>query len=232
VIHFEDNMARGKFVSYLRVSTQRQGRSGLGLAGQRHAVLQYLDGGRWRLVGEFVEIESGRNNSRPQLQLALAACRIHGATLIVAKLDRLARNAAFLLSLQEAGVEFVCADMPEANRLTIGILACVAEDEARRISDRTRAALAAAKRRGVQLGNPAHLTESARAKGRAVSSVLRVARADRRAQDLRPIINDICAGKDLSLRRIAAELSERGVPTPRGGYAWNASQVQRLLARL
>src|SRR4051812_47360486 len=109
-------MAQGKFVSYLRVSTARQGRSGLGLEAQRHAVADYLNGGRWRLVGEHVEVESGRNVARVELQRALAACRLHGATLIVAKLDRLSRNAAFLLTLRDSGVEFVAADMPAANR--------------------------------------------------------------------------------------------------------------------
>src|SRR5688572_27848028 len=143
------------------------------LEAQRPAVLDFLNGGRWKLVAEFVEVESGRNATRPELEGAMAACRIHNATLVVAKLDRLARNAAFLLALQDSGVDFVCADMPEANRLTVGILACVAEDEARRISDRTRAALAAAKRRGVKLGNPKHLTNTARRKRTKASAAIR-----------------------------------------------------------
>lgn len=143
----------GKFISYLRVSTKRQGVSGLaGLESQRHSVNEFLNGGEWNLVEEFVEVESGKRNDRPQLAKALSACRIHGAILVVAKIDRLARNAAFLLNLQAAGVEFVACDMPSANRLVVGILAMVAEEEARAISARTKAALAAAKRRGVKLG--------------------------------------------------------------------------------
>src|SRR5438552_14092429 len=110
-------MANGKFVSYLRVSTDRQGRSGLGLQAQQDAVTSYLNGGSWSLVKPFVEVESGKKSDRPQLTKALATCRIHGATLVVAKLDRLARNAHFLLGLKEAGVEFVCCDLPSANRL-------------------------------------------------------------------------------------------------------------------
>src|SRR4051794_13540802 len=122
-------MVNGKFVSYLRVSTAKQGRSGLGLEAQRQAVAEHLNGGRWTLVAEHVEVESGRRNDRPALAKALADCRIHGATLIVAKLDRLSRNAAFLLTLRDSGVQFVAADMPQANALTVGILAVVAEAE-------------------------------------------------------------------------------------------------------
>src|SRR5258708_7156698 len=120
-------MAAGKFVSYLRVSTDKQGRSGLGLQAQRKAVEDFLNDGSWTLLAEFVEVESGKRNDRPELAKALAACRVHNATLVVAKLDRLARNAFFLLGLREAEVEFVCCDMPFANRLTIGIMAMVAE---------------------------------------------------------------------------------------------------------
>ena len=142
-------MVRGKFVAYYRVSTDRQGRSGLGLEAQRRAVLDFLDGGRWELVEEFQEVESGKRNDRPELARALAACRLHDATLIIAKLDRLARNVAFVSNLMESRVEFVAVDFPQANRLTVHILAAVAEHEREMISQRTRAALAAAKARGV-----------------------------------------------------------------------------------
>jgi DNA invertase Pin-like site-specific DNA recombinase len=141
-------MANGKFISYLRVSTARQGVSGLGLEAQRECVASYFNGGRWTLVREVVEIESGKRNHRPAIAEALRLCRLHRATLIIAKLDRLARNVHVISSLMEFGVEFVAVDFPQANRLTVHILAAVAEHEATMISARTKAALAAAKARG------------------------------------------------------------------------------------
>src|SRR4051795_3734033 len=151
-------MASGKWVAYYRVSTQKQGASGLGLEAQREAVAGHLDGGNWQLAAEFTEIESGRKNDRPELAKALATCRRIGATLIIAKLDRLARNVAFVSNLMESGVEFVAVAFPTANRLTIHILAAVAEHEAAMTSTRTKAALAAAKARGTRFGNPAGLS--------------------------------------------------------------------------
>src|SRR5215207_3217039 len=148
----DGQMAQGKFVSYVRVSTARQGRSGLGLEAQQEAVRSYLNGGNWQLVAEVVEVESGRRNDRPKLAEALRLCRLHSATLIIAKLDRLARNVAFISNLMESGVEFTAVDFPQANRLTVHILAAVAEHEAAMISQRTKAALAAAKARGTRLG--------------------------------------------------------------------------------
>ena len=144
----------GKFVAYYRVSTDRQGKSGLGLDAQREAVTSYLNGGSWQLVQEFVEVESGKRADRPQLAAALAACRKHKAKLVIAKLDRLSRNLAFVATLMESGVEFVAVDNPHANKLTIHILAAVAQHEREMISERTKAALAAARARGTQLGNP------------------------------------------------------------------------------
>ena len=141
-----------RFIAYYRVSTKRQGESGLGLEAQQAAVEQYLGSFSSNLIKSFTETESGRRDDRPQLQAALEACRIHQAKLVIAKLDRLARSASFLLNLRDAGVDFVCCDMPDANRLTVGILAMVAEDEAERISQRTTAALKAAKARGKKLG--------------------------------------------------------------------------------
>src|SRR3954449_12070162 len=136
-------MGRGRrFVSYLRVSTDRQGRSGLGLEAQRRAVADFLSGGRWDLVAEFVEVESGKRDDRPKLAEALATCGLYGATLVIAKLDRLSRDAHFLLGLEKAGVDFVAADLPTANRLTVGIMATVAGEEQRLISRRTKEALA------------------------------------------------------------------------------------------
>ena len=145
-------MATGAFISYLRVSTARQGKSGLGLEAQRKAVADYLNGGNWQLLAEMVEVESGKKSDRPVLQEAIDLSRATGATLVVAKIDRLTRDAAFLLSLRDAGIDFVAADMPDANRLTVGIMALVAEQEREAISRRTKDALAAAKARGVQLG--------------------------------------------------------------------------------
>jgi DNA invertase Pin-like site-specific DNA recombinase len=225
-------MGAGRFVSYLRVSTKRQGQSGLGLEAQRAAVADFLNGGRWELVEEFVEVETGTkaDQHRPQLRRALSACRIHAATLVVAKLDRLARNAHFLLSLEKAGVEFVAADMPAANRLTVGIMAMVAEEEARMIAQRTKDALAAAKARGVALGTPENLSDAHRRRGSLIASKARRSKAAERAQDIAPIIADIEAAGAVSLRQIAAELNARGVPTPRGGL-WAAAQVRRVLER-
>ena len=143
-----------RFVAYYRVSTDRQGRSGLGLEAQQKAVTDYLNGGAWELVGEFIEVESGKRADRPELVRAMEACRNHKARLVIAKLDRLSRNLAFVATLMESGVEFVAADMPFANKLTIHILAAVAEHEREAISERTKAALAAAKARGTRLGTP------------------------------------------------------------------------------
>src|SRR3954447_1113715 len=139
-------------VAYFRVSTDKQGRSGLGLEAQKAAVKAFLDGKGWPPLAEFVEVESGKRNDRPELAKALERCRLCKAVLVIAKLDRLARNASFLLNLRDAGVEFVACDMPEANRLTVGIMALMAEHEAEMVSSRTRAALAVAKVRGTRLG--------------------------------------------------------------------------------
>ena len=222
-------MARGRFVSYLRVSTAQQGRSGLGLEAQRRAVLDYLNGRRWKLIAEFVEVESGRRNDRPALARALATCRLHGATLVVAKIDRLSRNAAFLLALRDAGTEVTFADMPEANTLTVTVMAAVAEHEAEAISARTKAALAAAKVCGIKLGTPGNLTVDGAARGRRAGAETRRARAVQRAADLAPSIAELRARGARTLRELAAGLNDRGVPATRGGH-WSAPQVQRVLS--
>lgn len=221
-------MASGKFVSYLRVSTARQGASGLGLDAQRKAVTDYLNGGDWNLIAEVVEVESGGKNDRPKLAEAMKLCRIHGAKLVIAKFDRLSRDAHFLLGLEKAGIEFVACDNPHANRLTVGIMALVADEERRAISARTKAALAAAKARGTVLGGDRGGTVSAEA--RAKGNAVRLAKSQDRAADLSGIIADIKAGGASSLRDIAAGLNERSIPTARGGQ-WSAVQVQRVLAR-
>jgi DNA invertase Pin-like site-specific DNA recombinase len=218
----------GKFVAYYRVSTQRQGRSGLGLEAQQTAVRDYLNGGDWRLVAELTEVESGKRSDRPKLAEALKLCRLHGATLIVAKLDRLARNVAFLSNLMESGVEFHAVDFPQANRLTVHILAAVAEHEGKMISERTRNALAAAKKRGVQLGGYRGTTISKAMRKASAEAIAKL--ADDRAADLAPTIAELQAAGATSLRAIAAGLNERGIPTARGG-SWTATQVMRVLDR-
>jgi DNA invertase Pin-like site-specific DNA recombinase len=224
-------MPEGSFVAYYRVSTAKQGASGLGLEAQREAVQRYLNGGDWRIVGEFTEVESGKaSKNRPQLQAALQAARLHRATIVVAKLDRLSRNAAFLITLRDSGVRFVAADMPDANNMTVGILALVAEAEREAISQRTRAALQAAKRRGKNLGGDRGqtLTEA----HRKAAAEKRAAKATERAGDVGPAIKALQARGVTSLRAIARELTSMGVPTARDGKAWSAVQVQRVLGRL
>jgi DNA invertase Pin-like site-specific DNA recombinase len=230
-------MASGKWISYLRVSTDRQGKSGLGLEAQRAAVTDFLNGGRWKLVKEFVEVESGKRTDRPQLDAALKACRLHGAKLVIAKMDRLSRNAHFLLGLEEAGIDFVAADNSTANRLTVGIMAMVAEEEGRQISARTKAALQAAKARGTKLGgrrlsktdgHPVTITAEMRAAGIAA----RQQRSASRAADIGPTIKSLQAGGATSLRAIAAGLNAQGIPTARGGGIWSAVQVARVLERI
>ena len=221
-------MKSNRYIAYYRVSTARQGRSGLGLDAQRKAITDRLRGDA-ELIAEFTEVESGGRNDRPRLAEALAACRVHRATLIIAKLDRLARNVAFVSNMMESGVDFEAVDFPQANRLTIHILAAVAEHEAKMISDRTRAALAAAKARGVCLGGFRNRAGTCNDLARA-----RAARTDnalRRAFDLRATIQQIQNTGAQSLGALAAGLNIRGITAPRGGN-WCSAQVRRVLSRL
>lgn len=224
-------MATGKFVAYYRVSTDRQGASGLGLEAQKKAVTDYLNGGKWALVGEFTDIESGKHDDRPALAKAFAACRLHRATLVIAKLDRLSRNSHFLTRLRDEKVDFVCADMPDANKLTITILLAVAEHEREAISTRTRAALAAAKARGQKLGNPNGISAEAQAKGAIAGGAAARAKAAGRAADLAPVIREIQGEGHTSLSAIASALNGRHIEAPRGGM-WVPVQVSRVLARI
>src|SRR5918995_1743805 len=176
-----------KFAAYYRVSTEKQGRSGLGLEAQQEAVRSYHNGGAWTLVAEIVEVESGKRNDRPKLAEAMRLCRLHGAVLIIAKLDRLARNVAFISNLMESGVEFTAVDFPQANRLTVHILAAVAEHEAKAISTRTKDALAAARARGTRLGGDRGNLPAVAKAGAKASIAARIAKADSRASDLAPI---------------------------------------------
>jgi DNA invertase Pin-like site-specific DNA recombinase len=219
----------GSFVSYLRVSTDKQGRSGLGIEAQRASVASYLAGFGVVPLAEFVEVESGKRDDRPELARALTECRVRRATLVIAKLDRLARDAHFLLGLQRSGIAFMAADMPNANRLTVGIMAMVAEEERRAISDRTKAALAAAKARGVKLGGRVENLKNAEL-GRQKAAEARQAKAASRTADLLPVINAIRADGITSATGIAKALNDRGVPAARGAR-WQAVQVQRVLRK-
>lgn len=219
-------MADGKFIAYYRVSTDRQGRSGLGLEAQREAVTRYLNGGNWQLLDEFVEVESGkRDDNRPQLAQALAACRKHKATLVIAKLDRLARNVAFIANLMDSKVEFVAVDLPTANRLTLHIMAAFAEHEREMISARTKAALAIRKAQGAKLGNRTNLAE-AQVKGAAVVK----READAFAANVLPVIERIRTTGATSYNAIAKALNERGVRTAKGG-TWAAATVRNIMLR-
>jgi DNA invertase Pin-like site-specific DNA recombinase len=223
-------MSNGKFVAYYRVSTAKQGASGLGLEAQQESVRSYLNGGRWKMVDEVIEIESGKRNDRPALARALSLCRIHWATLIIAKLDRLARNVHFISGLMESQVDFVAVDFPQANRLTVHILAAVAEHEALATSIRTKDALRAACARGVKLGtrNPTMIAQHAQ-KGTRASAAVRAATSRKRAADILPVL-DAIRSTVTSLHGIAETLNQRGIPAPRGGK-WFPAQVSRVLAR-
>jgi DNA invertase Pin-like site-specific DNA recombinase len=223
-------MADGRFVAYYRVSTDKQGKSGLGLEAQREAVSRHLNGGQWTLSAEYTEIESGKDNSRPELHKAIRAAKLYGAKLIIAKLDRLARNVAFVSNLMESGVEFIAVDFPQANRLTIHILAAVAEHEAAMISQRTKAALAAAKARGKVLGGNRGVVIDDDA--RKASAAVRAAKAHDRASDIIPVIDELRGSGVTSLGAIARELTARKVPTARGLTTWTPAGVSRVLERV
>ena len=223
-------MASGKYVVYLRVSTARQGTSGLGLEAQRAAVQAHMNGGGWNIVTEKVEVESGKRSDRPELVKAMRLCRLHGATLLIAKLDRLSRNVAFLSNLMEAGVPFTAADMPEADKTQLQMMMVFAEHEARAISARTKAALAQSKKKLGGRRVSAKRFAAIAVEGRKASIEARTLAATKRADDLLPVIADIQAEGATSLRQIAEVLNERGIQTARGGQ-WSAVQVQRILAR-
>jgi DNA invertase Pin-like site-specific DNA recombinase len=227
-------MSEGRFIAYFRVSTAEQGRSGLGLEAQRAAVETYLNGGCWTLLGAFTEVESGKVNARPQLAAAMAQCRLTGATLVIAKLDRLSRNVAFLANLMEADVEFRACDNPHATRFNLHILAAVAEFEREQIAKRTKDALAAAKARGTKLGGwrPFRRNGTARAPAgdpKKATAGLRH-QADAFAARVQPTLAELRAA-GMSLEAVAAELGRRGILTSRGGTAWTATTVRRVLAR-
>jgi DNA invertase Pin-like site-specific DNA recombinase len=211
-----------KYIAYYRVSTKQQGASGLGLDAQRAAVRSFTKC-ETCIIAEYTEIESGKNDKREQLTAAIAHAKQAGATLIIAKLDRLSRNASFIFALRDSGVEFVCADMPDANTLTIGIFATLAQHEREIISQRTKAALQAKKARGVKLGNPQNLTQEARVKG------ARARREQSRARNQQAAeVAALLREKGLSLREIARRLNLRGFCTS-NGKKFQATSVLRLL---
>ncbi len=215
---------KGKFVAYYRVSTAQQGRSGLGLDAQRESVLAYLDGGRWELLREFTEVETGKGSNaldrRPVLKEAIEFAKKHKAKLLIAKLDRLSRNLHFIASLMESKVQFVAADMPDANELTLHIMAALAQYERKMISDRTKAALARAKANGKKLGNPNLKPDNEKRRKQAQEF------AERLGQTLQAFKE-----QGMSQRAIVAELNKVGVQAPRGGN-WSLIQLQRVLGRL
>lgn len=219
------------FVTYLRVSTQRQGQSGLGLEAQQKAVQDYAASCGGAVLAEFVEVESGKKNDRPKLAQAMQRCRLTGAVLLIAKLDRLSRDAHFLIGLEKAGIEFVAADMPHANRLTVGIMALVAQQEREAISQRTKAALAAAKARGVRLGGYRGGPTLDQAKGTQAAAEARREAAQRFAEQVGPMAQELL-GSGLSLRQVAIRLTEQGIRTARGGKVWTAAGVSRVTEKV
>ena len=214
-----------QFIGYYRVSTQKQGQSGLGLEAQKAAALDFARG-KGEIVSEFVEVETGKRNDRPKLTAAIERAKAEGATLLIAKLDRLARNAGFIFALRDAGVDFQACDLPEANTLTIGIFAVIAQHEREMISARTKAALAARKARGMSLGNPANLTREARRRGpEARKQIARAHKANRQAAELARLYR----AQGHSLRAIAKKLNQ-GAYLTRSGKLFKAESVRRLLS--
>jgi DNA invertase Pin-like site-specific DNA recombinase len=221
-----------KVIAYFRVSTEAQGRSGLGLDAQRQAVTALCQTRGWQIMAEYTEVESGKRADREQLTAALHHAKVTGGTLVIAKLDRLSRNAAFITALQDSGAKFIAADMPEANELTVHIMAAVAQAERQAIAKRTREAIAAAKVRGVKLGNPngaAAIRRAAKGNGASLDAIK--GNADAFATDLAPIVDRLRSEGLTSLPQIARGLNEGGFATPRGGN-WHPSSVSNLLKRL
>jgi DNA invertase Pin-like site-specific DNA recombinase len=216
---------KARYVAYYRVSTDRQGRSGLGLEAQRVGVQALLKRSGGALRAEFTEVQSGKDDGRPQLREALKLCRLTNSTLLIAKLDRLSRNVAFLATLQQSGTKFIACDLPEANELVVHILAAVAQAERKAISERTRGALAAAKGRGVRLGNPRlrpGTSASAAAARRARSE-----RASNRAKELLDVIANAATLGYVTLRQVAHYLNDLGIASP-NGQQWHANSVRRI----
>jgi DNA invertase Pin-like site-specific DNA recombinase len=216
--------SKAKLVTYYRVSTQKQGRSGLGLEAQKAAATEYIKAHGGVELASFTEVESGKINTRPQLEAALLRCRQAHATLLVAKLDRLSRNAAFLLNLRDSGVKFQALDIPEANTLTLGVMAVLAQHEREIISGRTKAALAARRARGLPLGTPRDMSAHA-ARASALARAVNTEKAKTRAALVAPAIKSARSAGCASLRQVAEHLDDLGITTPRG-KKWTPTAVK------
>lgn len=220
-------MAEGNFIAYYRVSTAKQCASGLGLEAQQEMVRKYLDGGSWRLLDEFTEIESGKKDDRPELSKAIKLCQLKNAKLVVSKLDRLSRDLHFITSLQKSGIQFVVAENPDMNELTVHIFSAMAQHERKLISKRTKEALAQAKKRGVKLGNPI-LYEGKQIAGSGDTSNARRVKTEKAndyALQMKDVIEDIQEAGFTSLRGVAQELNHRGFTTRRN-KEWTANSVR------
>jgi DNA invertase Pin-like site-specific DNA recombinase len=215
------------YIAYYRVSTQHQGNSKLGLEAQKSDVNKHISRTESNLIAEFQDIESGKKNNRPQLINAIEECKKQNATLLIAKLDRLSRNASFIFTLRDSQVKFKCVDMPNANSVTIGIMAVLAQDERERISQRTKSALAELKKRGIKLGNPENLTNEARVKG--LKARLDNAYNNENNRKASILISNL-REKGLSFYKIAKKLNEYGYKTRRG-CVFSRTQAQRLFER-
>jgi DNA invertase Pin-like site-specific DNA recombinase len=229
----KNKIRNGFYIPYYRVSTDKQGRSGLGLEAQEAAALELIRSRGGKIpegLPPFIEVETGKRADRPELAKALKACRVYNACLVIGKLDRLSRNVHFLSGLMESGVDFIACDLPEANRMTIHILAAVAEGETAAISARTKAALQAAKQRGVKLGNPCSTISRHAIKGHRASLRVRQDAARKRALDLRDAIADLESRGITSPAAIARSFNERMMPTARGHFGtWQGKDVQRVM---
>lgn len=222
----------GRFISYIRVSTSKQGASGLGIEAQRKAILDYLNGGDWKLIAEYCEVESGKKTDaeRPRLHAALEHCKRIKATLLIARLDRLARNAAFLLNLRDSGVDFKAVDMPQAEKVTVGLMAVMAEHVRDAISHSTKEALKAAKARGVRLGNPIGFKKEDSDRGRILGRQAKTKLSNEYVERMYPILKQY-VDEGLSLRQIAAKMEELKELTPRGGSKWQGMTVKLIIDR-
>ena len=213
------------FIAYYRVSTQRQGLSGLGLEAQKSSVLSFLN--NRTILAEFTDVETGKNDNRPQLLKAIELAKQTNSTLLIAKLDRLSRNLTFVSTLMDTKVKFICADMPDANELTIHIFAALAQWERKRISERTKGAMAQLKNRGVKLGTPANFTLEARQMGPV--KIKQIANSNPNNQKAKKVIN-LLSKNGKSLREIAIELNEAGFKTAQGNQ-FGPEQVRRLISK-